>query len=244
MGNVSGCLAGTRREIIGKIIEWIDGHSNQPMCWLSGAAGSGKSAISRTIAKLCEGSNRLGASFFFLRGAGRRSTIDHFISTLAYNLAFSVPAMKAYIEDALKRDPHIVHRSLEYQFRQLIIDPVRSVTGPLLPMVITIDALDECNDRKMMADFIHILTCAFRDHQLPLRFFFTSRVEEHIQKKFSAPSALAATYCLALQDFNADADLCTFFRSCFSTIYEENQRLMRNIDLPWLSESDLDELVE
>src|ERR1700691_2021355 len=244
MGNVSGCLAGTRREIIGKIIEWIDGHSNQPMCWLSGAAGSGKSAISRTIAKLCEESNRLGASFFFFRGAGRRSTITHFISTLAYNLAFSVPATKPYIENALKRDPHIAHRSLERQFRQLIIDPVRSVKGPLPPMVVTIDALDECDDRGMMADFIDIVTCAFRDHQLPLRFFFTSRVEEHIQKKFMVSSALAATHRLALQDFNADVDLRTFFRSRFSTIYEENRRLMRNIALPWPSESDLDELVE
>src|SRR6202046_2928972 len=243
MGVVSGCLAGTRQEIIGKIVEWIDGSSNQPMCWLNGAAGSGKSAISRTIAKLCEGSNRLGASFFFLRGAGRRSTITHFISTLAYHLAFSVPATKAYIENALKRDPHIVHRSLERQFRQLIIDPVRSVTGPLLPMVITIDALDECDDRGMMADFIAIVTCAFRDHQLPLRFFFTSRVEEHIQKKFMVSPALAATCRLALQDFNADVDLRTFFQSRFSTIYEENRRLMRNITLPWPSESDLDELV-
>src|ERR1700727_2498738 len=111
-------------------------------------------------------------------------------------------------------------------------------------MVIIVDALDECDDRKMMADFILIVTRAFRDHQLPLRFFFTSRVEEHIQKKFAASSALAATYCLALQDFDADADLRMFFQSCFSTIYEENQRPMRNIELPWPSESDLDKLVE
>jgi hypothetical protein len=223
MGSVSGCLAGTRKEIIGTIMEWVDGRSNQLMCWLNGAAGSGKSAIARTIANLCEGSNRLGASFFFLRGAGRRSTITHFVSTLAYNLVFSVPATKPYIENALKRDPHIVHRSLERQFRQLIIDPVRSVKGPLPPMVITIDALDECDDRGMMADFIDIVTCAFQDHQLPLQFFFTSRVEEHIQKKFMVSSALAATCCLALQDFNADIDIRTFFQSHFSTIYEENR---------------------
>jgi hypothetical protein len=94
MGSVSGCLEGTRQEIIGKVVEWIDRRSDQPMCWLNGSAGSGKSAISRTIANLCEGSNRLGASFFFLRGAGRRSTIARFISTLAHDLAFSFPAMK------------------------------------------------------------------------------------------------------------------------------------------------------
>ncbi|KIM73969.1 hypothetical protein PILCRDRAFT_80508 [Piloderma croceum F 1598] len=61
---------GTRQEVTGKIIEWIDGGSDQPVCWLNGAAGAGKSAISRTVARLCDGSNRLCASFFFFRGAG------------------------------------------------------------------------------------------------------------------------------------------------------------------------------
>src|SRR5882672_4874508 len=87
---VSGCMAGTREEVIGCITEWIDGPSDQQICWLYGAAGSGKSAISKTVAELCAGMNRLGASFFFLRGAGRRSRITSFIPTLAYHLAFSI----------------------------------------------------------------------------------------------------------------------------------------------------------
>ena len=40
---VSGCLAGTRQEVIGQIVGWIDGNGDQPMCWLHGAAGCGKS---------------------------------------------------------------------------------------------------------------------------------------------------------------------------------------------------------
>jgi hypothetical protein len=68
---VSGCMEGTRQEIIHKIFQWIDGGSDKPVCWLNGAAGAGKSAISRTVARLCEESNRLCASFFFFRAAGR-----------------------------------------------------------------------------------------------------------------------------------------------------------------------------
>jgi hypothetical protein len=161
MGGVSGCLEGTRQKVIGEIIEWIDGGTNQPMCWLNGAAGSGKSAISRTIAGLCAADNRLGASFFFLRGAGRRSTITRFISTLPYNLTLTVPATRPYIERALQRDPHIVHRLLEHQFQQLISEPILSVSMPPPHMVIIVDALDECDDRTMMADFIDIITGAF-----------------------------------------------------------------------------------
>src|SRR6202167_145846 len=167
MGGVSGCLEGTRQEVIGKIVGWIDGGSDRPIGWLNGAAGSGKSAISRTVAGLCAASNRLGGSFFFLRGAGRRSAITHFISTLAYNLAFTIPATRSYIEGALRKDPHIVHRLLEHQFQQLIVEPILLVPVPPLPMVIIVDALDECDDKKSIEDFIEIVTRAFLRRHLP-----------------------------------------------------------------------------
>jgi hypothetical protein len=155
---VSGCMTGTRREVIGHIIGWIDGHSDQPICWLYGAAGSGKSAISKTVAELCAGVNRLRASFFSIRGAGRCSRFTSFMPTLAYHLAFSVPATKSYIENVLRSNHHITHRLLERQFRKLIMEPIRSLDPPIPPMVIIIDALDECDDKEMIADFIDIVT--------------------------------------------------------------------------------------
>ena len=241
---VAGCLEDTRQEVIGKIREWINGHNDQPICWLNGVAGAGKSAISRTIAGICEEElNRLGASFFFWRGAGRRSIIANFISTLAYNLAFSVPETRPHIEETLLTDDMIVHRLHQRQFRKLIIDPIRSVKRSLLPMVIVVDGIDECNDKRMMADLIGIIAEAFRHHRLPLRFFFTSRVEEHILDRFTASPALGATYRLNLHDFDADVDIRRFFRAQFNTIYEQKSRLMRNVTLPWPSESDLDNLV-
>ena len=240
---VGGCLEGTRQEVIGKIIGWIDGHNDQPICWLNGAAGFGKSAISRTIAGICEGSGRLGGCFFFWRGAGRRSVIANFISTLAYHLAFSVPETRPYIENVLLRDNMIVHRSHERQFQKLIVDPILSVTRSLLPMVIVVDAIDECNDKQMMANLIRIIAQALQDYRLPLRFFFTSRVEEHILDRFTSSPAVAATYRLNLHDFDSNFDIHTFFRSQFATIYEQKRRLMRNVTLPWPSESDLNTLV-
>ncbi|KIM82206.1 hypothetical protein PILCRDRAFT_820586, partial [Piloderma croceum F 1598] len=223
---VSECMEGTCQEVIGKVIQWIDGDSDQPVCWLNGAAGAGKSAISRTVARLCEGSNRLCASFFFFRGAGRRSTITHFISTIAYSIALSIPATRPYIKDVLQRDHHILHRSHKHQ-------------------VIVVDALDECDDREEITEFIDIVACAFQESQmrLPLRFFFTSRVEEHIRSKFAASPALDVTYCLNLQGFNADNDIRTFLQSRFASIYQQKRRQIGNISLPWPSPQDLDQLV-
>ena len=99
-------------------------------------------------------------------------------------------------------------------------------------MVIIVDAIDERNDKQMMADLIGIIVQAFRHHRLPLRFFFTSRVEEHILDKFTASAVLAATHRLNLHDFDAKVDIHTFFQSQFSTIYEQKRRLMRNVTLP------------
>ena len=111
-------------------------------------------------------------------------------------------------------------------------------------MVIVIDALDECDDRQMVADFIGIVGRTFRDHRLPLRFFFTSRVEEHIRSMFAASPTLGVTYCLSLHDFNADGDIRRFFRSHFAMIYQQKRRLMRDVSLPWPSEGDLGTLVK
>jgi hypothetical protein len=241
----SECMEGTRQEIISKVVRWIDGDSDQPVCWLNGAAGAGKSAISRTVARLCEESNRLCASFFFFRGAGRRSTITHFISTIAYSIALSIPATRPYIEYVLQRDHHILHRSHKRQFQQLIVEPIRLAISSVQPRVIIIDALDECDDRQEIAEFIDIVACVFQECQkpLPLRFFFTSRVEEHIRSKFAAAPALNVTYCLNLQEFNADNDIRTFLRSRFASIYQQKRRQIGNISLPWPSQRDLDELV-
>jgi len=242
----SGCMEGTRQEIIGQIDGWINGGSDQHMCWLHGAAGDGKSVIARTIAERCAASKRLAASFFF-RGAGHRSKITHFISTIAYNLGFSIPATRPYIDSILQRDPYIIQQSLEHQFRTLIAQPLQSVAPSQvisLPMVVVIDGLDECDDKMRIVEFIEIVASTFRDHQFPLRFFFTSRAEEHIQQAFSASPVVPATYSLALQDFKADADIRIFFRARFSTIYQQNRQLMGNITPPWPSESDLDKLVE
>jgi len=47
--------------------------------------------------------------------------------------------------------------------------------------VIVIDALDECDDKDLMAEFIEVVIGAFQaNRRLPFRVVFTSRVEEHI----------------------------------------------------------------
>jgi len=248
-GPVARCLQGTRETLIATIMQWIDEGSNRPICWLNGPAGSGKSAVSQTVAELCEAHNKLAASYFFFRGAGERSRITHFIPTLAYQLSISVPTTKPFIQRVIHNDPYTTRRALRHQFQKLLIEPMLAVTDPNLEptttMVILIDALDECDDKELMAEFIEIITDACQGNdQFPFRIFFTSRVEEHLRKKFESPVARSVMYPLSLPDFDAGDDIRKFFRSRFAIIYQENHRLMRDVPLPWPSDRDLEALVK
>jgi len=249
-GPVARCYRGTREDVIAKIKLWVK--EGDPICWLNGPAGSGKSAISQTVAEWYAAKSRLAGNFFFLRGAGDRSIIARLIPTLAHQLCISVPATKPLILQVLKSEPGITRQSLRRQFNQLIIGPIlaakTSVFAALTrnkPMVIVIDALDECDDKDLMAEFIEVIIDVFQENRrLPFRIFVTSRVEEHVRKKLETSAAHSVIHYLALHTFDARFDIRAFFQYRFSIIYEENRPVMRNISLPWPSQSDLDTLVE
>lgn len=247
-GYVPRCHPGTREELIQTIISWIHDDEGRPILWLNGPAGSGKSAASQAIAEKMNDDELLGASFYFLRGQGRRSQISHFIPTLAYQLSISFPLAKQHLQTALRNDRHITQSSLRYQFQKLMIDPFNAMLWtPNLQKsqtaVVVVDALDECNDRDKMAEFIEVVSDLCQGgYRFPFRLLFTSRVEEHIRRKLESPRVRASIYHLSLLNFDARRDIRTFLRSRFSTIHDEN-RLMRNIPKPWPSERDLDLLV-
>jgi len=85
-----GCLPGTREEIIGEIIEWINspnGDTVSRIFFLSGVAGSGKSAIAHTVAQLFDQQERLGSSYCFDRADQVNRRPGNLLSTIALNIA-------------------------------------------------------------------------------------------------------------------------------------------------------------
>jgi hypothetical protein len=247
-GHVARCHPDTRENVIAEIIRQVDEPSNHPICWLNGPAGYGKSAIAQAIAEWYAAQHRLAASFFFLRGEGNRSIIAHLIPTISHQLSIAVPATKPLIESVIKSEQLITSLSLGYQFQKLVIEPIlalgSSMTKPITT-VIVLDALDECNDKDKMADFIQVIIHAFTvNTRLPLRILITSRVEEHIRQKLETDSALLRVHQLSLLSFDARDDILTFFRSSFEAICQENHPVMRHILEPWPSESDFHLLVK
>lgn len=184
------------------------------------------------------------ASYFFARGAGGRSELSRFITTLAFQITISVPEVKQFVENAFRADPSIVHQSIANQLHRLVFEPllaVSSVNSPPRTHVIVIDALDECNDRVAVQDFLNALASACSGPWLPLRWLFTSR--EHIQETYSSNAIRVMTTSFALEDFDAHSDIHKFLIYRFSDIIKNKARLFRGVPMPWPPTRDLAALV-
>jgi hypothetical protein len=89
-----GCLQGTREELLDETFKWTVSPEGKCVFWLNGLAGTGKSTISRTIAKSFQKQGLLGASFFFKRGEGDRGNAARFFPTLTKQLFTNIPELR------------------------------------------------------------------------------------------------------------------------------------------------------
>ncbi|TDL19436.1 hypothetical protein BD410DRAFT_792261 [Rickenella mellea] len=269
-----GCLEGTRTDVIRNIMQWTEGgrvpaddesepadderdpegdeagdEGELPICWLSGSAGAGKSAIAQEIAARLDDQKRLLASFFFRRGEGDRSSSSRFIFTLAYQLSRSIPVTAQLFQQILHDNPAIERQPLRVQFKKLLIDLlypkelISQAAPPTPPFgVVVIDALDECDDKSTIREFIQTLAVVIQERQVPILFFITSRVEEHIREEFEP--IRSAIHRLSLDDFDARIDIHEFLRSRFKAIHQMKSDIMAYVPQPWPSNEDINTLVE
>jgi hypothetical protein len=181
------CLPNTRQELLDNIDHWIDDPNSKPVYWLNGMAGTGKSTIARTVASSRSRRGDLGASFFFKRGEMDRGNMNKLMSTLAHQLALSIPGVASFIKKTLDANPAIVGKFVKEQFEKLIQEPLSEVAATATApssVVMVIDALDECDEEADIKLLINIFSQAktLRPH---LRVFLTSRPELPIRLGFS-----------------------------------------------------------
>ncbi|KAL6814076.1 Pfs, NACHT and WD domain protein [Trichoderma camerunense] len=180
------CLPGTRVELLQHITNWTQDPSAKAIFWLNGMAGTGKSTVSRTIAKSLVSTGHLGASFFFKRGEGDRGSSAKLFTTIAAQLATIQTNIASYFQHAIKANSDIGNKGLREQFNELILQPLSKVPPYKRKsgfIVIVIDALDECE----LEDDVKLIIRLFNhDKSLGLRIFLTSRPELPIRLGFSA----------------------------------------------------------
>ncbi|KAK6518920.1 hypothetical protein TWF281_003612 [Arthrobotrys megalospora] len=184
-GHEPKCLPSTREELLRKVDDWVNGPTDKYMFWLSGAAGTGKSTIARTVAETYQRAGLLGASFFFRRGAGDRANASKFFTTLATNLMQHIPAIRARISSAIEQEPDLPRKVLKEQFDKLVLEPILA-SKHQGRIVLVIDALDECDNDKDVLTIVRLLGLMkpLKSMAIDVRIFVTSRREVFINAGF------------------------------------------------------------
>lgn len=237
------CDPDTRTSILDTIYDWTSRPKASPTCVLVGRAGSGKSAIARSVSENLANHQKLAASFYFNRQEIACSSKDLLVTTIAYQLATSVRGLKSPISDVITKDPTILKANFATQLRALLVEPLQSLPvveyGP--SMVIIIDGLDECKDYADVVHLITTLTDSESTLHFPLRFLVTTRPEPSIPISFEQPER-PVTLNFCLDDFDADADIHLFLERKLRYIALEHPN-MSDVPLPWPSNEELVSLV-
>jgi NACHT domain len=173
-------------DLLHKIFNWADGSEEKCIFWLNGLAGTGKSTIARTVARKYFDEKRLGASFFFSRGGGDVGHAGKFVSSIALQLADSIPELHQYIYNAIAECNDIASRSLRDQWHKLVLHPLSKLdsNGCQSLYVLVIDALDECDDDNNIRTIIQLLAEVQLLERVRLHIFLTSRPEIPIRHGF------------------------------------------------------------
>ena len=238
------CHESTRERILQRIINWVESDSCERILWLSGSAGTGKSAIAQTVSERCKRNGCLAATFFFFRNSPERNTSERLVATLAYQIALSVPGAKECIANAIEHDPSVFSKDINSQLSQLIIHPLTLAAqgwdSTQLTLVV-IDGLDECIDERQQTDILSAICNAFMTHELPLRFLICSRPEHDIQMRFERSDLQSATARLVVDmDNTVTQDITTFLEAEFSRVHREHCIQ----ETPWPPEGVIQSLAE
>ncbi|KAF5314114.1 hypothetical protein D9611_006861 [Ephemerocybe angulata] len=247
------CMEETRVAVQEDIMSWISAGDQDSqlkrIMWVTGPAGTGKTAILGTIADACKEKGSLAASFFFSASAGsaNRRTKKYFVPTLAFQLMghCRLKGSREQLLSSIAQDQAILFsKNLKEQFITMVLNPLRSareVGGDtvILPQVIVIDGLDECeaeqyhdpadlsNSRAHVPirrkeddqrEILSLLLSAASDPSFPFRILIASRPELSIRDFFATDGDPYTRELFLDSKYDPDADILLFYDAKFSTI--------------------------
>jgi hypothetical protein len=240
----SHCLLGTRVDVLQEIRNWADGKNDETyIFWLSGWAGTGKSTVARTVAYEYHRKGCLGANFFFSRDEADVSHAGKFFTSIAVQLAANFPALGNLIRKAVSSNRDVASKLPKVQWKLLIHEPLSKLGAGVLqqPLVLVIDALDECDNDNDIKGILELLFEAKALETIQLRIFVTSRPETPIQLKFrNLPGIHHQDLILHnIPRETVDKDILTFFEDEFRVIRDESD----DLPLDWPGKEHIDKLV-
>ncbi|KAI9439119.1 hypothetical protein H4582DRAFT_117919 [Lactarius indigo] len=207
------CLEGTRVAVLDEIFAWLKDPSGARIFWLSGIAGSGKSAIAQSAsisAALLDG-HIVISTFFSQFGYAGLCDPSSVFQTLAFQFSLLDADYKERVAEVISKHPDIFEKNLRFQYEKLIIEPLGAMRQLRSCILITLDGLDECEPHGATA-FLKVLLAEDIDHPKELKILTASRPEAHLCKTFDDQRDIRK---LRLEDFETDSDIRHYLRTSF-----------------------------
>ncbi|KAF8344186.1 uncharacterized protein EI90DRAFT_3114923 [Cantharellus anzutake] len=228
--STQACLEDTRVDLIERIMAWCrnTGDRENRLMLLTAVAGAGKTSIALAIAERCasEGDVTLLLRFFFK--AGERSRPDFLFSSIARALADHDPVHRTFITSALRNDPSLSTASFAMQFKELVAPSLLHKPPPSdRPMVIIIDALDEC-DKDAFESLAEILGEEVPRLPSSVKFFITSR-QFDLVNRYLSPNYPIDRLAIDLLDEANVRDCARFIRFQLQKLKKLHQDLQRDL---------------
>ena len=165
-------------QILHDIRTWADDiTTTNQIFWLADQAGTGKSTVAKQIAKDWERAAKPIASFFFSINAADTRSNSKVCPTITAKLAKlrDFGSFRSTLAEALRENPTVETCDFGEQFEELLYAPLKQTNKPVL---IIIDALDEC-DKRDRSELLSVLLNKLE--QLPMvKVLITSRPEPDI----------------------------------------------------------------
>lgn len=180
------CLSNTKEDVLRTTVKSAAGNTAQPIFWLTGMAGTGKSTIALPCACLLQSTHTV-AGFFFSRGGGQSARAIRLLPTIAYQLAISSRQIQHHITRAIEEDPDIAKAPLNQRLDKLLLQPLRQRRRDARRkqrLLIVIDALDECEDKEEIETIIRLLGNCTDSPALAVSILLVSRPEMAVQNGF------------------------------------------------------------
>jgi hypothetical protein len=233
------CLAGTREQLLLDLTAWFDDRdpARERVFWLNGLAGTGKTTVARTIAARAHQQGRLAAAFFFSRNIAATRAPSVILPTIAYQLAHYQQAFRSSVCTAIASDEDVSTRVIAAQ-ANILFDKIAYVSVSNEPLLIVLDALDECYVEGSCEGGDAIPLLLTKLGSLPhVKILITSRAEDTIKRMFDRMANQ-----LALHDIEADivqGDIHLYLSHCLASLAHS-----RKLPPPFPTNDGLDELVK
>ena len=182
---------------------WVQSDSWTPqILWLRGLPGTGKSVMSSFIIGHLRELD-LGCQFYFFRfGDQRKTPLNVFLKTLAYQVARDVPEYRQKLSKLADEGANIEKAESRIAWQKLFVTALFKMDLDK-PLYWIIDALDECDSPTTLLNLFAAISAA----NVPIRILFVSRKNPSLQLSFDRLAASIPLETMEAQDSAQDLKL-------------------------------------